>query len=90
MQKNFLSKLIKSLMIVALFASCAKSGYDDSLRPRPLNNLPQVGQQGRDGRDGGNIGTGGGDSSQPNSNLPVISFTTYQVLMDNKLEARLE
>jgi hypothetical protein len=94
MQVKLLNQVIKSFLVLAFFASCAKSGYDNSARPRPLNNLPQVGQQG--GGIGtpnvdGNPDTGSGrDRSQKNSNLPVVSFTEYEVTVNNQLEARLE
>lgn len=86
----FLKPIFTFAAVVALLSSCAKTDYDGSLRLRgTTNNNPQAQQQDqRQGRGGDNQTNP--DATLGDGNLPLISFTQSEVLMDSKLEAKLE
>lgn len=88
----FLKPIFTFLAVTALLSSCAKTDYDGSLRNRNSNDpqgqtqgQPQGQQQGRSGTTP-DAGAGAG----LDANLPVISFTQSEVLMDSRLDAKLE
>lgn len=86
----FLKPVFTLVAVFALLSSCAKTDYDGRLRLRGTNNNnPQAQQQDRQQGRGGDNQTNP-DTTLGNGNLPLISFTQTEVLMDSKLEARLE